>query len=279
MKHKNQHVVPVSYLKEWCDPSTPDGQEPYIWIVSKDGEEIKKRAPKNVFGEHDFYTVYDENGNRYLEFEHRLKIIEDGFLIVREAIKQHQPINDEDMKALSLFISSAFSRTRFQQSDQREIWEDLLNIYHVLGIRRQMPSVYRQIERIRDQPTPFFLVNFINITFPVLIRMNLTILETSREIGFITSDNPVLWIDASLMLQNYPLTFYGLRSPMLEIFMPISPRQLVKLSWNDSENYIFKDSESQIVDEINSLVVGFSEEYVILNHNMPNPYWFGSENK
>jgi len=249
------------------------------WIVSKDGEEIKKRAPKNFFGERDFYTVYDEKGNRHLEFEHMLKKIEDGFLIVREAIKQHQPINDEDMKALSLFISSAFSRTRFQKSDQREIWEDLLSIYHVLGIRRQMPSLYRQIERIRDQPTPFFLTNFINITLPVLMRMNLTIMETSREIGFITSDNPVLWIDTSLILQNFPLTFYGLGSPMLEILMPISPRQLVKLSWVDPENYIFIDSEPQFVDEINCMIVGFSEDYVIQNHNMPNPYWFESWNK
>ena len=53
------------------------------WIVSKDGEEIKKRAPKNFFGERDFYTVYDEKGNRHLEFEHMLKKIEDGFLCAR----------------------------------------------------------------------------------------------------------------------------------------------------------------------------------------------------
>ena len=37
-KHKKQHFIPRSYLESWCDPKTPHGQNPYIWLFSKDGE-------------------------------------------------------------------------------------------------------------------------------------------------------------------------------------------------------------------------------------------------
>lgn len=276
MKYKKQHFIPVSYLRAWCDPLTPKDQEPYVWVVSKDGKEISRKAPKNVFSGTDFYTVYDENGDRYIELEHELKKIEDDFLYVRNKLRDHQLITDDNLRALASFVVTAFTRTKYQKRDQGEIWEELLDIYQSLGFQRNRPSLYEQVVQLRKQPMPYFLFNFIRITLPVLMRMNLTIIETSRKPGFITSDNPVLWIDPSILLSNHPLTFFGLGSPTLEILMPISPYQMMIFSWTERENYILDNSEPRMVDEINKMIVGFSEEDVIMHHNKPNLSWFSN---
>ena len=54
---KKQHYVPQCSLREFVDPKTPPGYEPYVWIFSKDGKKREKRTPKNTFHQTDLYTV------------------------------------------------------------------------------------------------------------------------------------------------------------------------------------------------------------------------------
>ena len=44
--HKKQHSVAQSYLKVWCDPKTPSGQEPYVWRFKKDSVYVVEAASK-----------------------------------------------------------------------------------------------------------------------------------------------------------------------------------------------------------------------------------------
>jgi hypothetical protein len=44
--HKKQHSVAQSYLKVWCDPKTPSGQEPYVWRFKKDSVHVVEAASK-----------------------------------------------------------------------------------------------------------------------------------------------------------------------------------------------------------------------------------------
>lgn len=274
MRYKNQHIITAAYIKEWCDPKTPDGQTPYIWRVSKDGQEVDNKAPKKLFSEKNFYTVYDENGERNLDLEHYLKRIEDDFLVARRQITQHKPIADREFKSLVFFIASTFARTKFHKREQTEIWLELLEIYRRLDFQKRNPELYKQVERLQSQPMPYHILNFVNITVPVLMRMNLTVWETSGDNEFITSDNPVLWLDPSLFLKNTPISFFGLGSPLLDIIMPISPNFAVQLTWTGPEKYASIDTEPQAIDEINKLVVIFSDEFVVLSHNEPKQYWF-----
>ena len=274
MNFKNQHIVTSAYVKEWCDPRTPDGHTPYVWLVSKDGQSVYNKSPKNIFNESDFYTSFDENGNRNLELEHYLHKIEDDFLAARKVIGEKHPINDFEFQSIVLFIASTYVRTKLQKREQKEIWSDLLKIYQRIGINQSIPEIYKQIENLHDQPLPFHISTFLNITVPVLLRMKLTIMATSSKTGFITSDNPVLWFDPSLWFMNKPISLFGLESPYIEILLPLSPNYLVQLTWNDSEQYLFVDSQPELVNEINKLIVYFSDEYVVMDHDEPNPYWF-----
>lgn len=274
MNHKKQHFVTAAYLKEWCDPRTPTIYTPYVWLISKDGKSIENKAPQNIFNEKDFYTVLDEYGNRDLRLEHYLHKIEDDFLAARKSIQAMRPITDFEFQSIVVFIASTYARTKLQKREQEGIWNDLLIIYQRMGLDRNMPELYKQIENLKAQPLPYHLSNFLNITIPALLRMQLTIMVTSKYSGFLTSDNPVLWLDPSILLANKPLSFFGIESPQLEIIMPLTPNSLARLTWNDPDRYIFVDSQPEIVDEINKLVVCFSDEYVILNHDKPNKYWF-----
>ncbi|MHB8776147.1 MAG: DUF4238 domain-containing protein [Anaerolineales bacterium] len=99
MEYKNQHFVTESYLRSWCDPATPNGA--FVWVVSKKNRKISRKSPKSLFSEDDFYTHYDSNNNRYLELEHKLKEVEDRFILLRDGkLKHHISLTTKDSKPL-----------------------------------------------------------------------------------------------------------------------------------------------------------------------------------
>ena len=64
-EHKWQHWIPRAYLSAWCDPDTPEDQEPYVWSFPRDGGAGRRRAPKNMFAETDMYTIKLEDGTTW----------------------------------------------------------------------------------------------------------------------------------------------------------------------------------------------------------------------
>ena len=81
--HKSQHWVPRSYLQAWVDPDTPAGHEPYVNVISRDGGEVRRRAPSNIFTETDLYTIQLPDGRRDLRLEHGLSQLETDFFEMR----------------------------------------------------------------------------------------------------------------------------------------------------------------------------------------------------
>jgi len=62
---KKQHYVPQFYLREFLDPNTPLGQDPYVWVFAKDGKKKQRRAPKNILWKTELYTLDVEGAKRY----------------------------------------------------------------------------------------------------------------------------------------------------------------------------------------------------------------------
>ena len=75
-KPKNQHIIPQCYLKQFVDSNTPAGQEPYVWIFERGTKRGKKKAPKNILSEADFYTLKVKSGEKYYTIEKTLAQIE-----------------------------------------------------------------------------------------------------------------------------------------------------------------------------------------------------------
>lgn len=74
-----QHYVPRVYLEGFTDPQTPSGQSPYVWVIDLVSQTVKRRAPKKIAGERDYYESVGITGGPGAGVEQRLSKIETHF--------------------------------------------------------------------------------------------------------------------------------------------------------------------------------------------------------
>lgn len=282
MKYKNQHWIPESYLKAWCDSETPD--EAWLWRVSLKDLSITRKSPKSLFSENDFYTAYDKDKNRVLTLEHELQIIESNFVNLRNnKIKKKLPLNQVDRKIIAIYTAAMYARTKRQKEDGRRIWEDYIKLVESLPshLANRIKNSYeykKVVDLHKDQPMLFHIFQFINITAPYLSNLNCAIYETKNTPGVITSDNPCLWLDPEIHKPNYQPKFFGIGSPTLNVIMPISPKQFISLEMNGYDGYKTinsnPNSENEMVNALNRLIVLNSDEFIVINKNIIIESWF-----
>ena len=117
-KRKNQHIIPQCYLKQFVDPNTPPGQEPYVWIFERDNKKGKKKAPKNILSETDFYTLKVKSGEKDYSIEESLSQLESEYSSVFEKkIRYKIPLNDYDHIVLCAFVAAMLQRTLKQKEN------------------------------------------------------------------------------------------------------------------------------------------------------------------
>jgi hypothetical protein len=122
---KKQHYVPQCYLREFVDPRTPSGQEPYVWAFSKDGKVKEKRPPKNLFRETDLYTL-NIHGTKDYRIERSLSALEGEYAgVVRNKIKRHLPLSEEEHITVCAFVVAMMQRT-LRQRDNIDSFHDKL---------------------------------------------------------------------------------------------------------------------------------------------------------
>ena len=85
---KKQHYVPQFYLREFLDPNTPPGQEPYVWVFSKDGKKKQRRAPKNILWSAAllFFAILRKNPNIWLLSRGRVGVQEFPEIKLRDIV-------------------------------------------------------------------------------------------------------------------------------------------------------------------------------------------------
>ena len=284
MEYKNQHFVTEGYIKAWLDPETPQGA--YVWVVSKKNRKITRKSPSSLFSEDDFYTFYDSKDNRYLEIEHKLKEIEDKFILLRDKkLMNHLPLTPNDRQTIALFASSTFARTKRWKEDGQQIWQDYIEMVDSLpreiSVKIKSSKDYKDVISIhQNQPMIFHLYHFINLTAPYLYQMNCAIYETEVKPGLITSDNPCFWFDPAIYDPNLPLTYFGIGSPTLNIILPISPSQYISLEKKGADGYIDlhtrPEEEDEIIDSLNNLIAMNCDEFIVVNSKVFKEKWFES---
>lgn len=286
MKYTNQHYVTEAYLRAWCDPTTPnDGA--YLWVVSKANRTIWMKSPRSLFSEQDFYTVTMGDGQRNLSLEHKLKEIEDKFITLRDKkLARHAILTESDRYDLAVFVSTAYARTKRQKEEGKQIWEDYLNMVENLPptLRSQVKSTkdHQDVVRLhKDQPMLFHLYQFVNSTAPWIFLLNCAIFETRSTPGFLTSDNPCLWLDPAVFDPRIPRTYYGIGSRTLNVLFPISPHQYVSFQKNGPDGYVDLSTdpgnENEGVTLFNRLIVDFAEDRLVVNRNTILDEWFEDE--
>ncbi len=292
-KHKKQHYIPQSYLQAWSDPQCPNDQEPYVWCFSKDGNDARKKSPKNIFHEKDMYTINFEGGIRNLVLEHGLSQLESSFANLRnQKINTRQNLSPEDRAILCAFAAAMQARTKAQREHQRKQWGGALEMMDSMieqmkkatpEQRKAMSSLsshshskgesisYEEVKNIVENPLQNLLIPMVSTSAPLLYKLDLSILVTDSEIGFITSDKPCVWYDPKAYTRP---PFY--RAPALiyetiEITLPISPNAMLYLNRQGINGYKFANEE--LVDFLNSRTKFYAHEYFIVNSNVKKDKW------
>lgn len=294
MKYKKQHWIPKSYLQAWCDPDTPSGYDDYVWVYSTDGKDVKKRNPKNIFYENDMYTIHLEDGSRNLDIEHGLAGLEDAFAQVRKnTLFNKGKISPEDRLIILAFIAASLSRTAANEKHLKEQWGETLDLMKALReeVRNMTPEqrkdlsllgpissgkdnklTFDDVERLANKPLQEMLMVSIRTQVELFMKMNLCIMCTDDEIGFITSDAPCVWFDPKAYKRPAMYRSPGLGYPTIEVTLPISPNQKALISHCPLKEYI--DIPKLHLDETNRMTRFYADEYFVVRKNYINPLWF-----
>ena len=296
MQYKKQHWIPQSYLQEWCDPDSPKDYDNYVWIFPVDGGIIKRKSPANIFYESEMYTIHLQDGSRVLDIEHGLSGLEDAFSSVRRNSLESREIIDCDAKLVILaFIAASLSRTRAQRNHEKNQWGKLYSFMKKIKeqMRNATPDERKtrasletassniptytmdDVRKLASEPLQETLIASILSQVELFQHMNLSILCTTDDIGFITSDAPCVWCDPEAYKRSFPYGHPGLDYPNIEISLPISPRQIAFLTHKTMDLYI--DIPEQIVDELNRRTRFFADEYFVVRKNATKAIWFDKE--
>ncbi len=290
-KHKDQHFVPSSYLKAWCDPHTPEGWTPYTWVISKDGKNSKKKAPESIFTESEMYTIKMEDGQRDLSLEKGLSQLEGEFVRIRKKrLSRRQKLDVTEHVKLCAFIAAMHSRTQIKRDHFKSQWKEPLEMMESMKDwartattkeRRRSLSrsskdseglSYEDVKALYDNPIQNMLPSLVSIETPLISKLDMAVFCYEDAIGFITSDNPCIWYDPQSCKRP---PFY--RGPALcydtiEITMPISPSQCVFLNRQGFNGYI--DANSQLLDALNSRIRYYANESIIVRKDYKKAAWF-----
>ncbi len=293
--YKKQHTIPESYLKAWCDPNTPEGHEPFVWMFSKDGQQVKKRAPGNIFRESDFYTIKRIDGTRDLVLEHGLQELESEFARVkREVVFPMLDLSAADKIILCAFTAGMHSRTKAQQEHARKQWTPALEMMKSMqeqisslppeqarrlasqlsppGAGTQPGITVEEVEKIVESPMQSLLGIDVAVEAPLLLPLDIAIFCTSSVHGFITSDHPCVWFDPEAYKRAPYYRVPALMYESIEITLPISPSHALVLNRRALTGY--KQATTRIVDELNRRTRYHAYEYFVASRKEQNPYWF-----
>ena len=273
-KPKNQHIIPQCYLKQFVDPNTPSGQEPYVWIFDRDKKKgKKKKTPKNILSETDFYTLKVEGGEKDYSIEESLSQLESEYSSVFEKkIKYKIPLNDYEHTVFCAFVAAMLQRTQKQKENIEGFFDQLIKVADDLEkAHGAKPKKSSELKQAKEDAHKLSMLQIIPKITQVLLRMNLAFLCASRQGSFITSDTPCFLFNEKL--QWHPFYGVGLAQKHVEMRMPLSPEITVSFSWlNNLRGYLKINADN--IHECNRMVRGYSHEYFIANSPKIKRRWF-----
>jgi len=238
------HYVPQWYLKGFCDPRTPNGREPFLWVRSVCETIVKRRAPKNLAAENGYY---DCTGPDRDKIEKELSAIESRAAFALRTYL-HRPVGGRGSvpRDLSIFLAWLGARVPAFRRVFGDGWTDFLlaakwghdgltppaeyfvSLQHLKtgesrrepvatalpllrsGAWTALPDQEQYAEFIRLQAWYFDTQHLPNLTW--------ILLTAPTKHSFIVSDRPLVWFIPG---QGYADSPAALRYPGVEVTVPL----------------------------------------------------------
>jgi hypothetical protein len=288
-----QHWVPQCYLQAWCDPDTPAGQNPYVWRFTRDGSDVRRKAPSNIFAETDMYTIKMPDGTKNLRLEHGLSTLEDSFAALRrEKLDKREPLTANDRAIMIFFVAASHVRSKAHLGHHQGTWKKVLALGERISeqmrkatpeereamvpmlphdSRREIP--FEAVQQFASTPQTL-LIPMIEAEAKMLSQMKMAIFDAPEGHKFITSDTPVVWFDPEAHKRPEPYRSPGLGFKTVEVRMPVSPDLFMLISWHEKLDGCFSGLPAAHAEEFNRCHRFHCDEYFVSNKNVKDEHWF-----
>ncbi len=260
-------MIPRGYLKSWVCPNPPAGKNGMIWVVRKDNPERPVlKSPKKYFREPDRYTL-NTSGGRNLAVENTLNTIETWFTQALRSIAGRKPLSGNDRVKLAFFTAAMMLRTRRIPTAVERM---LRTIAMQARKQERKANVDRSFSDGINELLPSIVGKTVADGLPemsfVVFRMNVSLLVTEDDAGFVTGDEPCSVIVPGAW-NAHPT------HPDVEIILPLSPQCAALYSWKiPRTSYATLDRKT--VDRLNSRTVGQCTHEFVSWKGTVRPEWF-----
>src|SRR5260370_12765669 len=270
----NQHTIPNCYLKAWCDPAPlPEKHTPFIWLISKDGKDKRKRAPRKAFTEADRYTIRTRDGKKILIAEHTLMATEDAWVRIRPKIEARAALTLEERCDLCAFAAAMQARSKGQGDHFAEFFRTVhRQVENLEKQRGAKPGLSLETGMHAENAAPSTLAMTMLSLPQLLMRMKMVVFCTTIDEGFITSDYPCLLFDPEPYKLPPSYRSPALLLPRPDLPLPLTPQRLLLFHHGVQQGYL--EASQAAVDEANRRTRFNCTEYFVSHLGKLKDFWF-----
>jgi hypothetical protein len=284
--YMHHHFVPQFYLRNFRDANVPEGQEPWIWVVDFKQHRIERRAPKNVGKAANYYAFPEIEAAGGEAVESILSKIESATAaaVRRLLASDNSELEGQDRADLLFFMAVFAVRVPFfrnlTEKFAANVAKNLMQVSasdpecfeHTVrealkGKENLTPDKIEELRQwvlddskytIRASPRLSIVMGFqsvVDTIYPIFDQMRWAVVRAGGDLGFITGDTPVTWVDPTLA----PPFCYGLGLRGVEVTFPVSPKVALFGTWEGPTGSI--RAKDPLVQEFNARRVVFAERY------------------
>jgi hypothetical protein len=222
---KKQHYIPQFLLRNFA---TGPRKHARVWVLDKRDKSVRPASVRDVAHENRFYEIGDPSGHR-LGLEDLLAHNDSNSARVIGTVLRSESLvlPEEDKLRLSLFVACQMCRTP-------KVRKDLENLFQMI-VEKWGPDIRANGDNRPASeygPDDAKLVSLAVVErdvpeFAALLLSHIWCLtEAPRDHPFVISDCPV--VRYNMIDQPYRGNL-GLKSPGIEVYLPISPRYCVHI--------------------------------------------------
>jgi hypothetical protein len=275
MEKKRHHYVPKAYLKFFCDG---DGK---IRVYRKCGpDKVLHQSPDNIaFHKYYYSQPLPKGGRENSALEDAFSELEGRWPPIVERLLRRENVNDslEDIFAFMALQRVRVPASRDATEQMRaELVKSTARRLDAAGKLPPKPKGFEDIlgrveVTIDPHQSLLAMTNMLDAVGSFFKKIGIGALHNTTETPFLTSDNPVIWLDPSLLdeeVQPYRLRPDG---PIVLLF-PVTPNLMIyghslMRPLFDSEGLRHSDlSEHQRVDAMNLEICRFAYNAVFAQH-------------
>ncbi len=273
-ENKNQHFVPVFYLKNFSS----DIKKNQINILLKDKKKVVNSVSIKDQAQSDYFYGKD------IEFEKSLSKIENQIkMIIEELNRDDKIIIDKPLKEIILYIT-------FLQNIRTKKFKDLMSesldkfVDYISCID---PSVEDKIKnkKVFSECDIAAIVKSIPQRLYLVHDLKVKIFQNNSDVQFITSDHPVVKFNMFLRMKKWPSAHTGWPTKGLQIFFPISPNRMIVLydgntyKIGNKKDRIIKLSNTEEVESLNKLQLLNADKVIFFKSQSDNEKLIDFSNK